>query len=173
MGAVLLNVRRKLSRGVAFVLGVTLCGVSFGQSPAGPGERLHETVEAWFEEFLVLNPIFATFNGDHRYDDRFTNNIGPEHRRRSLELEQRFLKQAEEFSADELSDADRLTLEVFSRDRRESIAAAVAMAKPGDLVVVAGKGHETTQDIGGERSRFDDRDVATAAIQARAGGGHA
>jgi len=58
-------------------------------------------------------------------------------------------------------------------DRRESIAAAVAMAEPGDLVVIAGKGHETTQDIAGERYRFDDRDVATAAIQARSGDGHA
>jgi UDP-N-acetylmuramoyl-L-alanyl-D-glutamate--2,6-diaminopimelate ligase len=58
-------------------------------------------------------------------------------------------------------------------DRRESIAAAIALAEPGDLVVIAGKGHETTQDIAGERFRFDDRDVATAAIDARHGGGHA
>ena len=58
-------------------------------------------------------------------------------------------------------------------DRRESIAAAFAAAEPGDLVVVAGKGHETTQDIAGERFRFDDREVATAALDALLGGRHA
>ncbi len=43
--------------------------------------------------------------------------------------------------------------------RREAIAVAVEMAQPGDVIVVAGKGHETTQVIGNEEFQFDDRVV--------------
>jgi UDP-N-acetylmuramoyl-L-alanyl-D-glutamate--2,6-diaminopimelate ligase len=44
-------------------------------------------------------------------------------------------------------------------DRREAIATAVALARPGDTVLVAGKGHETGQDVGGTVHPFDDRAV--------------
>ena len=53
-------------------------------------------------------------------------------------------------------DPTRALVEV---DREAAIAAALAIADPGDVVVVAGKGHETTQEIGGERRPFDDRAV--------------
>ena len=42
-------------------------------------------------------------------------------------------------------------------DRREAIRTAAALAEPGDIVLVAGKGHETYQEIQGERHPFDDR----------------
>jgi len=45
------------------------------------------------------------------------------------------------------------------QDRREAINRAVALAKPHDIVLVAGKGHETYQDIQGVKSDFDDRAV--------------
>jgi UDP-N-acetylmuramoyl-L-alanyl-D-glutamate--2,6-diaminopimelate ligase len=45
-------------------------------------------------------------------------------------------------------------------DRRAAIAAALGEAGPGDLVLVAGKGHETTQTTGGSVVPFDDRVVA-------------
>lgn len=45
-------------------------------------------------------------------------------------------------------------------DRREAISWALARAKPGDCVLIAGKGHERTQTIGDEHIPFDDRDVA-------------
>lgn len=51
---------------------------------------------------------------------------------------------------------DRVTVEV---DRRAGIAAALGMARPGDVVVVAGKGHEATQTIGDTPHPFDDRAV--------------
>jgi len=44
-------------------------------------------------------------------------------------------------------------------DRREAIKTAVALAQPGDIVLVAGKGHETYQEIQGVRADFDDRKV--------------
>lgn len=45
-------------------------------------------------------------------------------------------------------------------DRREAISEAIALADPGDCVLIAGKGHESVQVIGEESIRFDDRDVA-------------
>lgn len=53
-------------------------------------------------------------------------------------------------------------------DRREAIAAAVADARPGDVVVVAGKGHETGQQIGDEKFPFSDVDELERAL--RSGG---
>ena len=51
-------------------------------------------------------------------------------------------------------------------DRRTAIAAAVASARPGDAVVVAGKGHETGQEIHGVKHPFDDVAELAAAIGA-------
>jgi UDP-N-acetylmuramoyl-L-alanyl-D-glutamate--2,6-diaminopimelate ligase len=51
-------------------------------------------------------------------------------------------------------------------DRRAAIAAAVARARPGDVVVIAGKGHETGQEIDGVVHPFSDHDELRAAIWA-------
>ena len=51
-------------------------------------------------------------------------------------------------------------------DRRTAIERAVALAGPGDAVVVAGKGHETGQEAGGVVAPFDDREVLRAALAA-------
>ncbi len=56
-------------------------------------------------------------------------------------------------------------------DRAEAIARALDGAGPEDVVVVAGKGHEATQEIAGERRPFRDAAVALAALGRRAGGG--
>ena len=49
---------------------------------------------------------------------------------------------------------------VVEADRRSAIAAALRVARAGDVVVIAGKGHETTQVIGNRELPFDDREVA-------------
>lgn len=49
-------------------------------------------------------------------------------------------------------------------DRGEAIRKAVGMAADGDVVLIAGKGHEAYQDIKGVRYRFNDRDVIEEAI---------
>lgn len=52
-------------------------------------------------------------------------------------------------------------------DREKAIRAAVAAAKPEDVILVAGKGHETTQEIAGRKLPFSDAAVAAAALKAR------
>jgi UDP-N-acetylmuramoyl-L-alanyl-D-glutamate--2,6-diaminopimelate ligase len=54
---------------------------------------------------------------------------------------------------------------IVEPDRAAAVAAAVARARPGDIVLVAGKGHEQGQDIAGEVRPFDDREVLRAAIE--------
>ena len=55
---------------------------------------------------------------------------------------------------------------VVQMDRRAAIGEAVRMAQPGDLVLLAGKGHENYQIIGTTKHPFDDRVVAREAIEA-------
>ncbi len=56
-------------------------------------------------------------------------------------------------------------------DRGAAIATAVAALGPGDVLVIAGKGHETGQIVGGQVLPFDDREVARTAISRLAEGG--
>jgi len=44
-------------------------------------------------------------------------------------------------------------------DRKEAITWAAAHGQPGDIIIVAGKGHETYQIIGNEKIHFDDREI--------------
>ena len=57
---------------------------------------------------------------------------------------------------------------IIEPDRAAAIGQAVALAAPGDVIVVAGKGHETGQYLGGSVLPFDDRQVTAAALAARA-----
>jgi len=50
-------------------------------------------------------------------------------------------------------------------DRREAIKVACTLAQPGDIVLVAGKGHETYQEVKGVKLHFDDREVLTEAFK--------
>ncbi len=54
-------------------------------------------------------------------------------------------------------------------DRREAIRAAISIGKPGDIIVLAGKGHEDHQIIGDKKIHFDDREVAREELQKRKG----
>ena len=57
---------------------------------------------------------------------------------------------------------------VVEPDRPHAIALAVGLARPGDLVVVAGKGHEDYQIIGVEKRHLDDREEVRRALEQRA-----
>ena len=47
---------------------------------------------------------------------------------------------------------------LFITDRREAIRTALIMAKPGSIVLIAGKGHENYQDVKGVKHHFDDKE---------------
>ena len=52
-------------------------------------------------------------------------------------------------------------------DRKEAVHYAIRRAQPGDVVLIAGKGHEKYQEIGGQAHPFDDVAVAREALEAR------
>ena len=54
--------------------------------------------------------------------------------------------------------SDELRRTICITDRREAIRTALRMAKPGSVVLVAGKGHENYQEVKGTRHHFDDRE---------------
>jgi UDP-N-acetylmuramoyl-L-alanyl-D-glutamate--2,6-diaminopimelate ligase len=64
-----------------------------------------------------------------------------------------------------IADHDQIVVEA---DRRRAIEQAMAQAQSGDVVLIAGKGHETYQVIGGTTLDFDDADVARQVAGAKA-----
>ena len=54
-------------------------------------------------------------------------------------------------------------------NRRDAIRLAVALSRPGDIILLAGKGHEDYQIIGTTKHNFDDREEAAAALRGVAG----
>jgi UDP-N-acetylmuramyl-tripeptide synthetase len=56
---------------------------------------------------------------------------------------------------------------VIQPDRRKAIEAAVSIANKGDVVVIAGKGHEDYQILGTQTIHFDDREVARELLRER------
>ncbi len=131
--------RRAFSPGNTFALGLALlalaCGgrtdstdpvepsappepvAPVGPAAASPAEKLSTLYAEFWEEHLVLNPIDATQIGDPRYNDQLPNTLSPEHREREREFNQRYLDRARAIGAGDLNGQDRLSYEVFVRDR--------------------------------------------------------
>jgi UDP-N-acetylmuramoyl-L-alanyl-D-glutamate--2,6-diaminopimelate ligase len=63
--------------------------------------------------------------------------------------------------------ANGLTGLTIEPDRARAIEFALSEAKPGDVVLIAGKGHEDYQILGREKIHFSDREVAQRAIDKR------
>lgn len=63
-----------------------------------------------------------------------------------------------------IADEDQAKVLTIS-DRKQAIKAACKLAKKGDVVLVAGKGHETYQEINGERAYFNDKDTLIETIE--------
>ena len=63
-----------------------------------------------------------------------------------------------------VADADRAKV-LSITNRREAIRTAVALAKKGDIILLAGKGHENYQEINGVKNHFDDKEVLSEAFK--------
>ena len=48
---------------------------------------------------------------------------------------------------------------LFIEDREQAIRTAIMTAEPGDVILLAGKGHETYQIIGTEKRHFDEKEI--------------
>ncbi|MCH8929801.1 MAG: DUF885 domain-containing protein [Proteobacteria bacterium] len=101
---------------------------------AGPVDNaalLDELFEAYFEEILELNPLYATFIGDNRYNDRLANSLSPEYREISRALERKYLAALLAIDNGDLNGQDLLSYGIFRLDRETSIAGE---RFPGELL---------------------------------------
>ncbi|HEX6572988.1 MAG TPA: DUF885 domain-containing protein [Steroidobacteraceae bacterium] len=80
-------------------------------------QRLDALFESYFEEALELSPILATLIGDHRYDDRLPNSIGPEYIAGSRALNRRYLDAIRAIDPSALAPADRISYDIFVHER--------------------------------------------------------
>jgi uncharacterized protein (DUF885 family) len=85
------------------------------------GDELEKVVEAWFEAELELNPLGATFIGDHRFDDRLANDISPEHLEKNRALEEQYLAEIRNIDPAQLEGQDLLSHQIFESQRVQAI----------------------------------------------------
>lgn len=111
----------------------SLAAAAATQTSNEPSPELHKLFEDYFERSLQLNPLQATFIGDHRYDDSLTNNLSAKHIAEALAVDRQALDAALKLGQRPLSQPDRLSLEIFSSDLRTSIEGAQF---PGELAPI-------------------------------------
>jgi uncharacterized protein (DUF885 family) len=88
---------------------------------ADPTETLHTLFDEFFERGLELNPMRATSIGDYRFNDKFANSIGPEHREAKRIMDEEFLARLLEIDRAQLSRQDQLSYDMFKLNREQSL----------------------------------------------------
>ena len=84
--------------------------------------ELATLLDDYFERNLVLSPTSATSIGDDRYDDKYTNSIGPEHRAARHALNTEFLARLEAVDRAALSTQEHYSYDMFKLQREMSLA---------------------------------------------------
>lgn len=91
-------------------------------APEGsPAEQLDRLFDEYWEASLELNPLMATFIGDHRYNDRFEVSISPEHMDATRSLLRSSLAAVEAIAPEDLDEQRRLSRDLFLRDARHEL----------------------------------------------------
>jgi uncharacterized protein (DUF885 family) len=88
---------------------------------AEAAKALHQVFDDFWEKTLGLNPVFATFVGDNRFNDRYANDIGPEWLKATEDLARDSLARVQAIDPDLLEGQDRLSYDVFVFDREVEI----------------------------------------------------
>jgi uncharacterized protein (DUF885 family) len=128
-----MNFRRPLALAVSCAL-LTACATqppapvapkppAAAVAPAAAGQQLNALFDRYFEDMLRLNPVMATYIGDHRYDDQLPNSIGPAYRAEARALNERYLAEVKAIDPAALSPADRISYDIFVRERERERAA--------------------------------------------------
>ncbi len=88
---------------------------------AEESRKLSEILDAYFEEYLQINPMLATSIGDPRYNDRYEVQISPAWRARFETLERSYLERIKGIDHGRLGPEDRISHEVFKSARETEI----------------------------------------------------
>jgi len=76
-------------------------------------KKLNTLLEEYWDEFIELNPIFATLVGDDRYDDRLSNGLSLDYRGKEIALYNKYLSKVSELNRTHLSGQDKLSYDIF------------------------------------------------------------
>jgi uncharacterized protein (DUF885 family) len=123
--------RKSLFFIVLFVVALGLFGCERAPEPvaavAEPSvdivAELDQLYHEYDEELLALNPIFATFRGDHRFNDQWGpyDFLSDEYAEAMYDLQQRYLARLVEYDPATLQGQDRLNYDIFKYDRENAI----------------------------------------------------
>ncbi len=86
-----------------------------------PSAELHQLFDEHFERTLEMNPTYATFIGDDRYNDRLANSTSPDYLAASRALDREFLERLETIERDALGYQDRISYDLFRINREQSL----------------------------------------------------
>jgi uncharacterized protein (DUF885 family) len=131
--------------------------------------KLYRVVETYFDQYLALNPIYATGLGDHRFDDRFGDYASMSWMADSLGVEQESLEKLRAVDPQQLAGEDLVTYEAFKLQRELNVG---GYRYPSELLAInqldswpntfaqlgSGKGahpFRTTRDYDNFLSRMD------------------
>ncbi len=90
---------------------------------ADKAARLEQLYSRYWEELLALNPVQATFQGDHRYDDQLPDFGSAEYREKSRRFNQDWLRRIEAVGPDGLEGQALLSYQIFVRDAKSALEA--------------------------------------------------
>jgi uncharacterized protein (DUF885 family) len=97
---------------------------------AEAAKAMHQVFEEFWEKTMQLNPVFATYIGDNRFNDQYPNDIGPEWIKATEELARGSLARIQKIDPNLLEGQDRLSYDVFVFDREVEIE---GFRFPGEL----------------------------------------
>jgi uncharacterized protein (DUF885 family) len=100
---------------------VGACASTSHEQAKSEADKLNQMVESYFNDYLRLNPLTATYIGDARYNDRLANDIAPDHVVAMTELHRRYLEAARAIDAQRLDASAQLTRAIFLHECEEQI----------------------------------------------------
>ncbi|MFT3763094.1 MAG: DUF885 family protein [Pseudoxanthomonas sp.] len=84
-------------------------------------QRLNALYAEYWEEYLKMNPLAATFQGDHRYDDQWPDSGSAEYRRQKHEFIERWLQRVDAVGKDGLAGQGLLSYEIFAQQGKDAL----------------------------------------------------
>lgn len=99
----------------------TRAATKAARAASAEAQRLRDITEAYYEQYLQLNPLTATAQGDHRYDDRFGDYVSERWMADWLAIEQEALEKLRAIDPARLTGEDLLTYESFRYGREIAI----------------------------------------------------
>jgi uncharacterized protein (DUF885 family) len=102
---------------------VTCAPLAFGQTPAPASAGFQSLLTAYYEDYLELNPMMASYLGDYRYNDQLENSFSQPYRDQMKRLYTRYLDGLKTYKENQLGERDKLNYQILRYDLTTKLAA--------------------------------------------------